>query len=497
MTASSNVPDPELETVVRTEVLVLGAGISGLAQAIALRRAGIDFLILEKADDIGGTWRDNTYPGASCDVESHLYSYSTDRNPAWASTYAKQPEILSYLQDVTRRHQLRPSIRFGTDVREAEWDADTCTWTVTTATGLRYRSRVLVLGVGGLHRPQIPDLPGADTFTGASWHSSGWNHDVDLTGRHVTLIGVGASGVQIVPHIAAHAASVTVFQRSAPWVLPKADVPVPTRRQRLFAALPWVQTLYRLRIYLRREKRGIGFHHRPDALRVAEPVVLRAIDAQITDPALRDLVTPDYRFGCKRVLFSNDYYRTLDLPHVRVVPGTPGEIRGNVVVDRDGYEHPSDVIIYATGFDLRGSFDRIRIRGTDGRLLTDAWRAGMRTYNGIAVVGFPNLFVLLGPNGAVAYTSIITNAEAQARYVVRAVRALRARRVGALSVTPQAEQQFLEQVGARFRATVWHRGGCQSWYISSSPPGTVLWPNSTLSYRWLLRRVRRKDFTFT
>ena len=484
-------------TPVRTDALIVGAGISGLCQAVEFSRAGVDYLLLEKADDLGGTWRDNTYPGASCDIEPHLYSYSFEPNPDWSSTYARQPELLAYLRQVARRRGILPHLRPGTDVTGARWDEAAGEWTVTTAEGPTYVARFLVLGVGGLHTPQIPALPGADDFGGAVWHSSGWNHDVDLAGKHVAVVGVGASGVQLIPELARQAGRLTVFQRTPAWVLPKADVPHPAWRKRLFRTLPWAQSLYRLRIYARREMRGIGFHHKPEALRAAEDVVLRQISRSIDDPALREALTPAYRMGCKRVLFSNDYYPALNEPHVHVVPGTPAALRPRAVVDEAGTEHKADVIVYATGFDLTGSFDRIRVEGTGGRLLEDTWRdGGVHAYNGVAVPGFPNMFLLLGPNGFVSYTSVVTNIEAQARYVVRAIRALRATRARALTVRPEAENRFKAGVREQYGRTVWAAGGCHSWYQSDSATGTVLWPDSTVRYRWRLRTLRRKDFDF-
>ncbi|MCX2928035.1 flavin-containing monooxygenase [Streptomyces sp. NEAU-W12] len=482
---------------VHTDAVIIGAGMSGLCQAVELSKSTLDFVVLEKADGLGGTWRYSTYPGASCDVESHLYSYSFERNPGWSSTYARQPEILAYLHRMAERRGLLPHIRFGTDVTGARWETTTGRWTVTTADGTAYVSRFLILGVGGLHMPLTPALPGSDEFTGAVWHSSGWNHDVDLTGKHVTVVGTGASGVQIIPEVAARAARLTVFQRTPAWVLPKLDTPHPAWRKKLFRALPWALALHRLRIDVAREKRGIGFHHRPDALRVAEDVVRHQIDEHIDDPDLRRRLTPAYRFGCKRVLLSNDYYRSLNAPHVQVVSGSPVALRPQAVVDETGADHETDVIIYATGFDLAGSFNRIHIEGTGGRLLKDTWhRTGMSAYNGVAVSGFPNMFLLLGPNGFVPYTGAVQNIEAQARYVIRAMRAVRSSRARALDVRPAAEQDFQGAVRARYDRTVWAVGGCRSQYASDSAAGTVLWPDSTWAYRWRLRRVRKEDYEF-
>ncbi|OON81147.1 SidA/IucD/PvdA family monooxygenase [Streptomyces tsukubensis] len=484
---------------IRTDAVIIGAGMSGLCQAVEFSRSRpkLTFVVLEKADGLGGTWRDNTYPGASCDVESHLYSYSFERNPGWSSTYAKQPEILAYLRRMAARRGLLPHIRFGTDVTGARWEPAASRWTVTTADGTTYVSRFLILGVGGLHTPRTPVLPGADEFGGEVWHSSSWNHDVDLTGKHVTVVGVGASGIQIIPELAKRAAGLTVFQRTPAWVLPKLDTPHPTWRKRLFRALPWAQAVHRLRVYVAREKRGIGFHHRPDALRVAEDVVHAQITKHIEDPALRETLTPSYRFGCKRVLLSNDYYPALNAPHVQVVPGGPAALRPQAVVDETGTDHKTDVLIHATGFDLAGSFNRIRVEGTDGRLLEETWhRTGMTAYNGVTVSGFPNMFLLLGPNGFVPYTGVVQNIETQARHVVTAIRAVRSSRARSLEVRPSAERAFRTAIRKRYDRTVWATGGCTSWYESNSAAGTVLWPDSTWAYRWRLRRVRRGDYVF-
>lgn len=482
------------DKVIRRQSLIIGAGISGLGQAVRMSKAGIDFLILEKAQDVGGTWRDNTYPGACCDVESHLYSYSHDQNPGWNSTFATQPEILTYLQNVARRRGLLPRIRFGTEVTGARWDAETSEWMVSTVAGPGYACRFLVLAAGSLHIPRVPDLPGTDRFTGYRWHSSGWNHNVELTGKRIALIGTGASGIQVAPYLAENASQLTIFQRTPAWVLPRADEPVPSWQRDMFRWVPWTQSLHRFGIYLRRERRGLGFYFRPEALRAAEPVVLGKLKTEIDDPEVRKKLTPDYRLGCKRVLFSNDFYRTLNQSHVHLVAGAAVALRPQAVVDESGNEYKAEVVVYATGFDIAGSYNRIRIEGSGGHLLEDAWRDGMRSYNGVLVPGFPNMFILLGPNGFTPYTSVISNMEDQARYIVRAIRAAGPESGSVLDVRPEAEQRLQEELRSRYERTVWGGGGCRSWYQADTPAGTVLWPGSTWSYRWRLRKLRRQDF---
>ncbi|WP_224389757.1 NAD(P)/FAD-dependent oxidoreductase [Pseudonocardia sp. ICBG1293] len=477
-----------------TTVVIVGAGISGIAQAVMLEKAGItDYLILEKADGIGGTWRDNTYPGCACDVESHLYSYSFADNPDWTRTYAPQEEILRYLESVAGERRISHALRFGVEVTGARWDDRSATWSLHTSAG-EFTARFLVFGTGGLHGAHLPDIPGLDRFTGPVWHSSQWDHDQDLTGRRVALVGTGASGVQIAPEVAEVAARLVVFQRSAPWVLPKDDRPVSRRMRRVLRYLPGARSAFRRFLYWKRELRGIGFHHRPAMLAKAEPRVRRFLEAQVADPELRSLVTPDYAFDCKRVLFSNTYYPALNRENVEVVAGAPVAAGARSLVDASGTEHEVDAVVLATGFDVTSSLDRIRIEGVDGRLLSERWSAGPTTYRGVAVPGFPNMFLLLGPNGFAAYTSVISMIEAQASYVVRVVRALRARGASALEVRPEAEARFQAEVGRKFPRTVWSPEHCRSWYQSRSAAGTVLWPDSTWRYRLALRRPDLHDY---
>ncbi|OZM70806.1 monooxygenase [Amycolatopsis antarctica] len=476
-------------------VVIVGAGFSGLAQAVMLEKAGItDYVILEKADELGGTWRDNTYPGCACDVQSHLYSYSFADNPGWTKTYAAQEEILAYLEAVAGERGLSRAFRFGVEVTGARWDAESATWNVRSSSGQEFTGRFLVFGAGGLHGARLPVIPGLEEFTGQVWHSSRWNHEYDLAGKKVALVGVGASGVQIAPEVAEVAAGLVVFQRTAPWVLPKEDVTVPRWKKLAFRYLPGVQALYRTVLFWKRELRGLGFHHKPELMEKAEPAVRKYLEAEIADPELRRAVTPDYAFGCKRVLFSNDYYRALTREHVGVVPGEPVAARSRSLVDSEGVEHEVDAIILATGFDVTSSLDRIEIEGVDGRLLSKYWADGPTTYRGVAVPGFPNMFLLLGPNGFVAYTSVIAMIETQAEYIVRALRMVRSKSARSLQVRPEAEAGFQDEVGRKLARTVWSADRCRSWYQSASPSGTVLWPDSIWRYRLDMRRPDIRDY---
>jgi cyclohexanone monooxygenase len=482
---------PREDKTVRKQALIIGAGIAGISQAVQLSKAGVDFLILEKATDVGGTWRDNTYPGARADSRSYLYSYSHDQNPSWSSAFAAQPEMLAYLQDVARRRGLLPRIRFGTEVTAACWDASAREWTLAMAAGPAYRCRFLILAVGRLHVPRRPSLPGADSFAGPCWHSSGWNHDIDLDGKHVALIGVGGSGVQVAPYLAERAGELTIFQRTSPWVLPKPERPVPEWQRRVFRWLPGAQALYRLRMYLKRERTVWRFYHQPDWLQAAEDRGQRRLRAGIEDPVLRGNLTPGYRLGCRQVVFSSDFYRVLSQPNVRLV-GPAAALAPGVVVDGDGTRWKADAVIYATGFETTGSYDRIRIEGTGGQLLTDAWRGGVHSYNGIMVPGFPNMFILLGPH--FDFTCMFVNLRAQSRFVVRAMRGARSAGGRALEVRPQAERRFQREVRQRYERTVWGAGDCRSWDKAAAGSVMMYWPGYTWTYRRLLRRLRRRDF---
>jgi cation diffusion facilitator CzcD-associated flavoprotein CzcO len=482
---------PAEDDTIRKQALIIGAGIAGIGQAVQLSKAGIDFLILEKAHDVGGAWRENTYPGAQADSRCYLYSYSHDQNPAWSSAFPAQPEMLIYLRDVARRRGLFPHIRFGTEVIGARWDDVAQEWTVSVAGGPDHKCQFLIFAVGKWHVPHVPGLPGADSFAGHRWHSASWNHDVSLTGKRVALIGTGGSGVQLAPYLAENASELTIFQRTPASVLPKDDGPVPAWRQRMFRWLPVTQSLYRLRIYLRREKVVWRFYHQSDWLPAAELRGQRRLEAQIGNPELREKLTPGHHLGCKQVVFSNDFYQTVGRPHVHLA-GPAVALRPQAVVDEDGKEWPADAVIYATGFDITGSFNRITIKGSSGCLLTDVWRDGVRSYNGILVPGFPNMFMLDGPH--IDFTCRFINLKAQARFVIRAIRMAKSARGSVLDVRPEAERRFQEEVRQKHEQIAWSAGDCRSWDQWNARTVMTYWPGYTWSYRQTLRKLRLRDF---
>ncbi len=479
-----------------TGVVIVGTGFSGLGMAIQLRKEGRDdFVILEKAHDVGGTWRDNSYPGCACDIPSHMYSFSFEQNPGWSRAYSPQPEIWQYMREVAAKYDLRRFIRFGQEMTGARWDADEHRWHVSTRGGDEFVGDALVAGVGALHLPQIPELPGIERFTGPAFHSAQWRHDVDLAGKRVAVIGTGASAVQFVPRIVKDVEALTLFQRTPPWIMPKGDHAMSGRIRALFRAFPPAQRAYRTLLYWLLEARAIGFNGQSWLMKIGQRLAKRNIDRAIKDPVLRAKVTPDYTMGCKRVLISNDYYPALARDNVDVVTDGVREVREHSVVDAAGVEHEVDAIIYGTGFHVTDAFDDLEIVGRDGRNLGKEWASeGMRTHLGITVAGFPNLFFLLGPNTGLGHNSVVFMIEAQISYVAEALRLARG---GAIEPRPEAQERFNVDIQRKLAKGIWTRGGCKSWYLDAKGVNRTIWPGFTWRY-WLdTRKVRREDFDLT
>jgi cation diffusion facilitator CzcD-associated flavoprotein CzcO len=471
--------------------VVIGTGFSGLGMAIQLKRDGRDdFVVLEKADDVGGTWRDNTYPGCACDIQSHMYSFSFAQNPDWTRSFSPQAEIWDYLRAITDRYRLRDHIRFGVEVTGARWDADERRWHVATSAG-DYTARFVVAGIGALHIPNIPALPGIETFRGETFHSADWNHDYDLTGKRVAVVGTGASAIQFVPRIAPEVAKLTIFQRSAPWIMPKPDYAVPRWAKALFRLVPGAQRLYRNAIYWMLEARAAGFNGHPALMRLASKIPTAHLNRAIKDPELRGKLTPDYMMGCKRVLVANDYYPALTRDNVEVNTNGIRAVTEHGVVDGDGRRHEVDAIIYGTGFHVTDAFDYLDVTGIGGRDLAKQWRAtGIQTHLGITVAGYPNLFFLLGPNTGLGHNSVVFMIESQIRYVSQ-VMAL-ADRVGAeaLDTRESAQAEFQSDIQRKLAGGVWTQGGCTSWYLDAHGVNRTIWPGYTWRY-WL--RTRKLD----
>ena len=451
-------------------VVIIGAGFGGIGMAIALKQAGIDdFVVLDRADDLGGTWRDNSYPGLTCDVPSQLYSFSF-QPWRWSRRYPARDEILRYLHALVAEHNLGPHLRFGSDVAAASFDDHAAAWQLTLADGSGLQASVVVCAAGQLGRPALPDIAGRDEFAGPSWHSGQWNHDVSLAGKRVAVVGTGASAIQFVPEIAKVAAHVDVYQRSAPYVLPKAD---------------------RLRIFLYGELLTSGFVLSPKLLAGPMQLWRRQLNAQIADPQLRAQCVPDYVMGCKRVVFSTDWYPTLARPHVELVTDPIERIAPAGVLTADGTTRPADAIIYGTGFRAVDFLAPMCVTGLDGWRLEDAWRDGAQAYLGITVSRFPNFFLLYGPNTNLGGNSILYMLEGQIRYVLGAIRALRQGRLAWLDVRPDVQDGFATWVASASRRSVWETG-CHSWYTTPGGRNTNNWPDHTFLYRY---RVRRFDLS--
>lgn len=471
------------------DVAVIGAGFSGLGMGHALQAEGRrSFAILEKADEVGGTWRENTYPGCACDVPSHLYSFSFAPNPGWSRMYAPQPEIQHYLTDFATRSGLRAHTRFGWKLTDARWDETARRWRLTAADGRRIAARVVAAGMGGLHIPALPDIPGLDGFAGSVFHSAQWRGDVDLSGKRVGVIGTGASAIQLVPQVAKIAGELVLFQRTPPWILPKLDRDMTSLEKALFAALPPVQEAYRRAIYLRNEWNGLGFLD-PKLMAAAEKLAREHLDRSVADPDLRARLTPDYTIGCKRVLIANDYYPALQRANVRLVTQRVGHVTPAGVTTATGETFDLDVLVLATGFKPMEVASGVTITGEGGRTLGDDWSPVPRTHLGISTPGYPNLFFLMGPNTGLGHNSMVYMIESQVAHVMAALQLMDRANAKAVALRPQAADAFSAELDEKLTRTVWS-SGCQSWYVTPEGRNATIWPDLTFRYR---RRARSAD----
>ena len=471
-----------------TRVAIVGAGFSGLCMAIRLKQEGIhEFVVLEKADGVGGTWRDNTYPGCQCDIPSALYSFSFAPNPDWTRFYPLQSEIRDYLRRCARDFGLTPYIRFGHELLGAAWDDQRSRWRLETSDG-SVTADVLVSGMGGLSHPSVPELPGLDRFEGTAFHSARWDHGHDLTGERVAVIGTGASAVQFVPRVQPQVGRLHLFQRTPAWVLPDPDRPVSGLERRLFRRLPATQRALRGAIYLLQEATVLGTIVDRRLSRGLEVIARRHLERQVADPALRAKLTPSYLLGCKRITLSDAYYPAITQPNVELITDQISEVRPRSIVTADGSERELDTIIFGTGFRVLDHPAYSLVRGRDGRTLGEAWEGSPRAYLGTTVAGFPNLFLLVGPNSAGGYNSIVFTTEAHVNYVIACLREMDRRRLQAVEVRPDVYEEFSRDTEERLGRSVWNAGGCASWYLDANGRNGVWWPGFTTR---LWRRTRR------
>jgi cation diffusion facilitator CzcD-associated flavoprotein CzcO len=470
------------QLVPHNHVAIIGTGFGALATAVRLQQSGIDDVVLiERAGDVGGVWRDNAYPGAAVDVKSHLYSLSFAPNPDWHNVFAKQPELHAYLNRVVDDFDLRRRLVLDTEVTALQWQAGRQRWHVSTADGERTAAHV-VIATGALAEPVIPNLPGLDEFEGEKFHSARWNHEFDLRGKKVAVIGTGASAIQFVPAIQPHVGKLTLFQRTPPWIMPRHDHAISARRRAMFRKYPALQRLARTRIYFQFEWMILAFRN-PGLMRVPQRRALKHLKKQVPDPALRAKLTPDYRIGCKRILLSDNYLPAVSQPNVDVNTDGIREIRAHSVVDNQGIEHEVDAIIFGTGFETRQLPLTDRLFGTDGISMAESWDGNPAAYLGTAVHGFPNCYLMHGPNIGLGHNSVVQMLESQANYIAETVTYARDFGFAAVEPTQAAQQNYDDDVQRLSQGTVWTAGGCQSWYVNEHGRNVNIWPSSTIDFR--------------
>ncbi len=495
MTAPAQTRTQERALPAHVRVAVVGSGFSGIGSAVRLKQQGIeDFVLLERASSVGGTWRDNTYPGCACDVPSHLYSFSFAPNPDWTHVYGRQPEIRAYLDKVTDDFGVRPYLHLGTDLVAGSWDDRAMLWRLETNRGA-FTADAVISGCGGLVEPALPDVPGVETFEGEAFHSARWNHDVDLRGKRVAVIGTGASAIQFVPAIQPEVGHLTVFQRTPPWIVPRLDWEYPEAQRKLLRAAPALLKANRLRQYWFREWNLLSFTGKGKMNAFGEKQARAHLERQVREPDLRARLTPDYAIGCKRVLVSNDYYPALTQPNVSVVTTGITEVRPHSVVDGNGDEHDVDVIVYGTGFHVMDIPVAHRLTGREGRTLAEEWaKTGAEAHRGTTVAGFPNLFLLLGPNTALGHSSVVFMIEAQIHYVMQALKALQGFGARALEVRRAAQARYNAELQAQLDTTVWNQGGCRAWYRNADGKNFTLWPTHTFTFKKQLSRFDAESY---
>jgi cation diffusion facilitator CzcD-associated flavoprotein CzcO len=478
------------------QIVIIGCGFGGIATAIALKNDGIrDFKILERAADVGGTWRDNSYPGAACDVVSRLYSFSFEQDYPWSSPFAPQPEILDYIKKCVAKHDLLSHVQFNTEVTGASFDEPAGLWHIRTQTGESFVTPILISAVGLFKEPNIPNIPGREDFGGVQFHSARWRHDFDLTGKTVAVIGNGASAVQFVPQIAQKVAKLQLFQRTPQYVMPKAAFPGTSSWDTWLGQKRWLRPIARFKVFLMFERfllRRVLF---PKARLKAEAAYRNILASKVKDPALRKKLTPDYPIGCKRLLVSDLWLDALVRPNVAVIDTPITRITRDGVETADGSPHKVDAIIFGTGFRTTDHLAPMQITGLAGKDLNHEWRMGAEAYLGITVSGFPNFFMLYGPNTNAA-SSIIFMLEIQARYIVRCIRKLQNNRARYMNVRADPQRRFNEEAQARLSRTVPAMAGCHTYFKNEFGRLTTNWPGYASEYRWRTRDVRTSDYDF-
>ncbi|MDR3498283.1 MAG: NAD(P)/FAD-dependent oxidoreductase [Parvibaculum sp.] len=486
----------QAQTVARSatapSVAILGAGVAGICTAIKLKQAGnTNFTIYEKAAEIGGTWRENTYPGCSCDVPLHMYQFSFDMRPDWVKKFVFAADIKAYLESVVDKYGLRPFIRFNTEIEEAHFDEPSGLWRLKSGAST-FEANVLAAGTGQLHHPLYPNIPGRESFKGVSWHSAKWNHEYDIRGKKLAVIGTGASAIQFVPEIAKEAGDLTIYQRTPAWVAPRPQREFAPWEKSLYRAVPWLMNLQRYKIYWSGELLYWAFHNQGEKIKEG---VKAEMELHVKDPAKRAALTPDYEPGCKRVLFANDWFPAMDRDNVHIVTRKITRIVEEGVETDDGKVEKFDAIVYGTGFDTTRFLGPMKVTGLAGRDIRDAWKGGAEAHLGMTVSGFPNFFMLYGPNTNLGHNSIIFMIECQANYIVQCVEKLRRDNLAYLDVKAEVQRASNQSVQDDNAKSVFASGGCTSWYKTAEGKVTNNWANYTFKYWWRTRRPNFAEFT--
>jgi cyclohexanone monooxygenase len=487
---------PTTKAPTHSRVAIVGTGFSGLGMAIRLKQEGEDdFVVFEKEGGVGGTWRVNNYPGCACDVQSHLYSFSFEPNPDWSRMFAPQPEIKAYLERCSKKYGIEPHLRLNGEIVGARWDEPAALWRLTLADGSTHTANVLVSGMGGLSTPAYPDIPGLDRFAGKAFHSQQWDHDYDLTGKRVAVLGTGASAIQFVPQIQKKVGRLDLYQRTPPWVIAKPDREMRWLEREAFRRFPKTQAALRASLYGLLEARAVAFTVNPRLMVVAKRWALSHIRRQVEDRELRRKLTPDYMIGCKRVLISDDYYPALAQANVDVITTGIREVRRNSIVTEDGAERAVDAIIFGTGFKASDPLPRGVVFGRGGVDLLDTWKDGPEAYKGAAVAGFPNLFFLMGPNTGLGHNSMVYMIESQIAYVLDALKTMRERRLASVEVKPAVQIRYNKDLQGKARDAIWSVGGCKSWYLHPKTGRNVtLWPGFTWQFRQQTREFDARAY---
>lgn len=462
-------------------VIIIGTGFGGIAAAVRLLQRGEkDIIILERSNDVGGVWRDNKYPGCACDVQSHLFSYSFAPNPNWKYSFSRQEEIHSYLKDCVKKFGLKNYIRFQHEVRRMSWDEQKGEWNIETSRGA-FRAKLVVGAFGALSDPAIPRIKGIEKFKGETFHSATWPKNFQPKGKRVAVVGTGASAIQFIPEIQPDVSSLHVFQRTPAWVIPRNDGPISPKLQKMYSLFPILQKIVRIKIYFQRELLVVGFRN-PARMENAKQEALKHMYEAIEDPILREKLTPNFTIGCKRILLSNTYYPALAQSNVHVNTAGISEITENAIIDSDGSKVEVDTIIFGTGFQVKDLPFARYIYGRKGHSLSEEWAGSPKAYMGTTVAGFPNLFLIQGPNTGLGHSSVVFMIEAQVAHIIKVMNYMKKRKVDIIEPTEEAQQRFVELAKNSTEGTVWATGGCDSWYLDKTGSNSTLWPGYTFSF---------------